>query len=111
MIDLVLHFLLLGMMIFLLAELLPGLQVKSYSTALIVAVVYGLINVTLGTVLMIISFPFMILTIGLFKLIINTFLLWITGQLIDDFEIEDIGTTFVAAVLITIADSILMWIF
>jgi putative membrane protein len=109
--DLILHFLLLGAVIFLLAELLPGLHVESYGIALVVAIVYGIINVTLGTVLMIISFPFMIITVGLFKLIINTFLLWVTDQLIDDFEIKDLGTTFVAAVVITVSDSILSWIF
>ncbi|MDG2070385.1 MAG: phage holin family protein, partial [Pseudomonadales bacterium] len=76
-----------------------------------VAVIYGLINVTLGSLLMILSLPFMIITIGLFKLIINTFLLWITDQLIDDFEIEDLGTTFVVAVLITISDTVLAIIF
>ena len=50
------------------------------------------------------------LTLGLFLLVINTFLLWLTDQLFDDFEIEDMGTTFIAAVLITIADSLLGWI-
>ena len=111
MIDLILHFLLLGAVIFMLAELLTGVHVEGYGTALVVAIVYGLINVTLGSVLMILSLPFMIITIGLFKVIINTALLWITDHLIDDFEIEDIGTTFVAAVVITIADSVLSWVF
>jgi|TARA_B110000240_G_scaffold38702_1_gene42969 putative membrane protein len=111
MINLLIHFLLLGAVIFCLAEFLPKLHVEGYGTALAVAVIYGLINVTLGSLLMILSLPFMIITIGLFKLIINTFLLWITDQLIDDFEIEDLGTTFVVAVLITISDTVLAIIF
>ncbi len=111
MIDLILHLLLLGGFIFLLAELVPGIRVTSYGTALLVAIVYGIINITLGTLLMIISFPFMIITVGLFKLIINTFLLWITDQIIDNFEIVDLRTTFIAAIAITIVDSLLAWIF
>tara|TARA_E500000331_G_C17179446_1_gene679884 strand:- start:86 stop:421 length:336 start_codon:yes stop_codon:yes gene_type:complete len=111
MIDLIVHFLLLGAVIFALAEILPGLHVEGYGTALVVAVVYGLINVTLGTVLMFFALPFMILTVGLFKLVINTFLLWITDQLIEDFEIEDLGTTFIAAILITLSDTMLAWMF
>lgn len=111
MISLILHFLLLGAVIFVIAETLPRVHVDGYGTALIVAIVYGLINVTLGTVLMILSFPFMIITIGLFKLVINIFLLWITDQLIDSFEIEDMGTTIIVAILITIADVFLTWIF
>ena len=111
MIDLIVHFLLLGAVIFALAEILPGLHVEGYGTALVVAVVYGLINVTLGTVLMFFALPFMLLTVGLFKLVINTFLLWMTAELIEDFEIEDLGTTFIAAILITLSDTMLAWMF
>jgi|TARA_B100000530_G_C15784542_1_gene418982 putative membrane protein len=111
MIDLILHFLLLGAVILVLAGMLPGLRVEGYGTALMVAVLYVLINLTLGTVLMFVALPFMILTVGLFKLVINTFLLWITDQLIENFEIEDIGTTFIAAILITLSDTVLTWMF
>ncbi len=111
MIDLILHLLCLGAVIFLIAEVLPGFRVDSYGVAVMVAIVYALINVTLGTLLKIIGIPFIILTLGVFLIIINTFMLWITDQLLDDFEIEDIGTTFVAALLITISDTILAWIF
>ena len=48
---------------------------------------------------------------GVFLILINAFLLWITDQLLEDFEIEGIGTTFIAALLITITDTILAIIF
>jgi putative membrane protein len=51
-----------------------------------------------------------VVTLGLFLLAINTFLLWLTDSLFEDFEIDSIGTTFVAAVLITISDTMLGWI-
>jgi len=101
----------LGVVILLIARVLPGVHVDSYGTAVVVAVVYGLINVTLGTLLKLIGLPFVILTLGVFLVIINAFLLWITDALLDDFDIEDIGTTFVAALLITIADTMLGMIF
>jgi len=110
-IDLLLHLLLLAAVIFALAEVLPGIHVASYGTALLVAIVYGLINITLGTVLKVLAIPFIIITIGVFLLLINTFLLWLTDQLMDDFEIEDIGTTFLAAIIITLSDTLLGWIF
>ena len=110
-IDLILHILCLGAAILLIARALPGVYVDSYGTAILVAVVYGLINVTLGTVLKLIGLPFVILTLGVFLIIINTFLLWLTDKFLDDFEIEDLGTTFIAALLITIADTVLMLVF
>ncbi len=109
--DLILHMLGLGAVIFFIARSLPGVHVESYGTAVLVAIIYGLINVTLGTLLKLIGLPFVILTLGVFLVVINTFLLWITDEILDDFEIEDIGTTFVAALLITIADTFLAWVF
>ena len=109
--DLLLHILFLGGVIFLLAESLPGLRVDGYGTAIIVAVVYSLINVTLGTVLKFLSIPFVIITVGFFLIIINTFMLYLTDAILEDFEIEDMGTTFVAAIIITLSDTLLSWIF
>jgi len=109
--DLILHVLLLGAVIFFLAEALPGITVGGFGTALVVAIVYGLINVFLGTVLKIISFPFIFITLGVFLLFINTFLLWLTDQLVDDFKIDNLGTTFAAAAIITLSDSVLGWVF
>lgn len=111
MIELILHILCLAAAIVGIAKLLPGMYVESYGTSVMVAVVYGLINVTLGFILKLLGLPFIIITLGVFLIVINTFLLWMTDQLIEDFEIEDIGTTFIAALLITLADSILSWIF
>jgi putative membrane protein len=109
--DLILHFLLLGVAIFVMAESMPGIKIQGFGTAIIVAIVYGLINITLGTVLKFIAIPFIVVTVGLFLILINTFLLWLTDQMLDDFEIEDIGSTFIAAVIITISDTLLGWIF
>ena len=109
--DLILHLLGLGAVILLIAKTLPGVRVESYGTAVLVAIVYGLINVTLGTLLKLLGLPFVILTLGVFLVVTNTFLLWITDEILDDFEIEDIGTTFVAALLITIADTLLALMF
>lgn len=111
MLDLILHFLLLALVIFAMAEMMPGFEVPSYGTALMVAVVYGLINVTLGSLLTFLSLPFVILTLGLFTFVINAGLLWVTDKLIDDFEIDSIGTTMVAAVVITVSDTALDWVF
>jgi len=90
---------------------MPSIHIKSIWTALIVALVYSVINVLLGGLLRFISWPFIFITFGLFKLVINTILLWITDKLIEDFKIDGLINTFYAAVLITIFDSLLRWIF
>ncbi|MBT5700520.1 MAG: phage holin family protein [Pseudomonadales bacterium] len=111
MLDLILHLMCLGAVILLIARSLPGMHVDSYGTSVMVAIVYGLINITLGFILKLLGLPFIIITMGVFLILINAFLLWITDQLLEDFEIEGIGTTFIAALLITITDTILAIIF
>jgi putative membrane protein len=76
-----------------------------------VAIVYSLINFFTGWLLVLLSLPFMIITFGLFKLVINAFMLWLTDKLMEDFEISDLLTTFIGAFLITIVDSAVRWMF
>ncbi len=111
MIDILWNILLLSVSVFLVAQFLPGIRLKNFGTAVIVAVIYSLISYLIGWLLIILSLPFIIITFGLFKFVINGFLLLITDKMMEDFEIDGIGTTLLAAFLITIMDSILRWIF
>jgi putative membrane protein len=111
MFEILLHILILAGVILLVAESMRGVRIEGYGTAVTVAGVYSLINFFLGTLLMLLTLPLLILTVGLFKLVINTFLLWITDAMIDDFEIRDMGTTFILAIIITLADTFLAMVF
>ena len=107
--TMIINFLLLSVAIFLVATLMPTIKIKSYGTAIVVALVYSVINFLVGWLLTFIALPLIWITFGLFKLVINAVLLWMTDQLVDDFKIKGIGSTLVAAVLITVVDSILKW--
>ncbi|RLB88656.1 MAG: phage holin family protein [Deltaproteobacteria bacterium] len=107
----IINMLILSVAVFLVAQLLPGIRVKNFYTAIIVAIVYSLINFFTGWLLILLSLPFMIITFGLFKLVINAFMLWLTDKLMEDFKISDLLTTFIAAFLITVVDSAMHWMF
>ena len=109
--GIILSILLLSVAIYLIAHLMPSVYVKSFGTAVIIAIVYSVINFLFGWILTFLALPFIIITFGLFILVINTFLLWITDKILDDFRIDGLGSTFIAAVLITITNGILRWIF
>ncbi len=98
---------LLSIAVFVVAHVLPGIRLKSFSTAILVAVVYSIVN----TILSFFAFPFILITLGLFLLVINVLVLWITDKLIEDFEIENFATTIVAALLITLCNLLLRWVF
>ncbi|WP_320040131.1 phage holin family protein [uncultured Desulfobacter sp.] len=103
------NLLILSVAVFLVANFLPGIQVKHFGTAVIVAIVYSLVNFFFGWLLIILSLPFIVITFGLFKLVINAVLLWITDKMLDDFQIKDFFTTFIAALCITLVDSVIKW--
>ena len=96
--------------VFLAAKILPGVKCKSIGTALVVALVYSLINATVGPVLRFFAIPFTILTLGLMLLVINTFLLYVTDKLIEDFEIDTLTMTFVTSVFISVVSGTLNWL-
>ena len=109
--HLIWNILLLSAAVFIVAQIMPTIRIKSFWTAIIVAIVYSLINFLIGWLLVLLTLPFIIITFGLFKLVLNTLMLWVTDKLIEDFEIKGLGSTFIAALLITIIDSALKWLF
>ena len=105
--SIIIYIILLAVVITIIAQVLPGIYLKNFTTAIFVAVGYSVVNYLLGWILVLLTLPAVIITLGLFKFVINAVLLWITDQLISDFRIKNFSTTLFAAVLITIADFIL----
>lgn len=96
----------------LLSTVLPGIRVKSKKTAVIVAVVFSLLNVFLGWLIALVLVLPALLTLGLlflvFPLIINTVLLWLTDAFIDDFEIVDTKTLLLTSAAITLVNGLVV---
>jgi putative membrane protein len=110
-VNLLVNWLILSVAIFLIAQLFPTIHVKNFGTAILVAVVYSVVNFLLGWFFMLLSLPFLIITLGLtywiFKFLINAIMLWITNKILDDFKIDGFGWTLVAALCISVVDTLL----
>ena len=100
----------LSIAVFVVAQLLPSIHLKGFGTAIVVAIVYSVLSFLLGGVLVLLSLPLMIVTFGLFKLVINALLLWVTDLFIKDFKIDGFGALLLAAFLITLFDALLHWV-
>ena len=98
--------LLLGGVAFLLVEwLVPGFRVKGgIGSAILVAGVYGVVKMLLQWVLIVLTFPLVLITLGLFILVINAGLLWLTDRLLGRFEVRSTGALLVGALLLSIVD-------
>jgi putative membrane protein len=103
-----LHLVVLTLTVLMLARLLPGVHIKSAGSALIVAVVFSLLNFFLGWVVKVALFVPAILTLGLLFLIlpfiVNTVMLWLTDKLLSAFEIDSFGSLLMSAAVITLVN-------
>jgi putative membrane protein len=103
-----LHLAVLTLTVLALARLLPGVHIRSMSTAIVVAVVFSLLNFFLGWLVKVALFVPAILTLGLLFLflpfIVNTILLWLTDKLLRAFEIDSFGSLLVSSLIITLVN-------
>jgi putative membrane protein len=83
-----------------LSRILPGFKVDGWVPALFGAIVLAVVNAVLKPILFVLTFPFVILTLGLFLLVINAITLWIAAKIVPGFAIQGFGTTILAAFLL-----------
>jgi len=82
-----------------LALYMPGIHVASIYNALVIALVLGLLNAILRPILIILTLPINILSLGLFTLIINTTLFWFNSTLVKGFEVSGFWPAFWGALI------------
>ncbi len=79
--------------------LVPAVQVAGFPTALLVALVLGLLNTLIRPILIILTLPITLITLGLFTLVINGLLFWLTARFIEGFSVASFGWAIVAALV------------
>ena len=88
------------------AYLLPGISVSSFVTALIAALVLGLVNAVIRPILLLLTLPVTVVTLGLFIFVLNGLLFWLVGSFIDGFVVSG----FWPGVFGAIVFSIISWL-
>lgn len=89
------------------ATIVPGFTISDWWTAIVAAVIFGAINTFLKPVLLFLTLPLTVVTLGLFALVINVVLLKLTASLVPGFAIESWGTAFLASLLISLVSAFL----
>lgn len=85
-----------------LSSQLAGFQVDGWRPALIASVVFGLVNTLLKPVLKLLTFPITFLTLGLWLLVLNAGMLWLTQWWVKGFEITSLTSLFLGSILLSI---------
>ncbi|MGH8806768.1 MAG: phage holin family protein [Noviherbaspirillum sp.] len=85
--------------LFLLPYLMQSIRVDSFTTALIAALVLGLVNVLIKPILVLLTLPVTVLTLGLFIFVINALLFWAVANFIGGFHVAGFWSAFGGALL------------
>lgn len=100
--HLLLMWLLAAVVIYLTALVLPGVHLEGFVRALVVALVLGLLNSLVRPVLVVLTLPITVLTLGLFLLVINAGLIAFAGWLLTGFDVDNFGWAVLAAAMISL---------
>lgn len=103
----ILRLLLSALAVVLLANILPGIHVETYWIAVLVALVLGLLNGLVKPLLVILTLPVTILTLGLFLLVINAIIILLAGSLVSGFTVDGFWWALLFSLLLSVLQSIL----
>ena len=109
--NLIIKLLISTIIVFVLSYFLPGVHVTSLTGALMVAVVLGLLNTFLKPVLIFLTIPVTLITLGLFLLVINAIIILIGDHFITGFEVDGFFNALIFSILLSIFQSVLNKIF
>jgi putative membrane protein len=93
------RWLLLAAALLLVAQIYPGVQVRSFGSAMIAALVLGLFNTLLRPILVLLTLPVTLLTLGLFLFVINALLFYFAAALLDGFQVNGFIAALIGSVL------------
>jgi putative membrane protein len=89
------------------AHFMPGIHVAGFTTALIVAVVLGLLNVFIKPILVLLTLPATIFTLGLFLLVINAVIILLCANIVGGFRVDSFWTALLFSIILSVLQSIM----
>jgi putative membrane protein len=98
--HLLIRWLIYAVAIMLLTYIIPGISVRSFYSALIAALVLGLVNAVIRPLLILLTLPVNILTLGLFTLVINALMLWLVASVVKGFDVKNFAAAFLGALVL-----------
>lgn len=101
------RWLLLAAALLLVAHISPGVQVVSFGAALIAAFVLGLLNTLLRPILVLLTLPVTVVTLGLFLFIINAAMFWAAARVLDGFSVSSFGAALLGSLIYSLCGMVI----
>ena len=107
MIGLLVRWLVSALALAVVASIVPGIHAAGFGPTMIAALVLGILNAIVRPILILLTLPINLLTLGLFTFVINGILLLMTGSLVDGFAVDGLGSAIIGALLLSIVSALL----
>ena len=108
--EFLLHLILTAVALLIVAHFVSGVDVVGVGSALIAALILGLVNAFVRPVMVLLTFPLTILTLGLFLFVVNALMLWLASVLVPGFDIAGFGAAFLGSLLLTLLNVLIAWL-
>jgi putative membrane protein len=103
----IINLLLNSLAVFVSGYILPGVQIEGFGTAVVVAVALGIVNVLIKPLFILLTLPVTILTLGIFALFINAFMILIVSSFVSGFKVDGILWAFIFGLVLSLVSSFL----
>ena len=94
----------------LVAYIYPGVQVESFIAALVFALVLGMVNAFIRPLLVFLTFPVTLITLGLFLFVINALLFWLVAEVVHGFTVNGFWDALVGSILYSLITLVTSWL-
>jgi len=108
--SLLLRWLLSALALLAVAYIYPGVKVESFFAAAIAALALGLVNALVRPILVILTLPVTIVTLGLFLFVINALLFWLVAEVVKGFSVQGFFAAFVGSILYSLITTLVSWL-
>ena len=104
--QIIINLILSSIVVLISAYILPGVKVDGFFTALVVAVLLSVVNTFIRPVILLLTLPLTILTLGLFSLIINALMVMLVAAIVPGFQVDGILWALVFSIVLTLVSSV-----
>jgi len=92
------------------AKVVPGVRVRSFGSAFVFAIVLCFLNATLEKVLLVLGFPFLLMTLGLGYFVIHAFMFWLADKVVKDVEVDGFWAALFGSIITSLSSWAIMFL-
>lgn len=106
MIEIIVQILITSVLLLVVAKIVSGIEIQDWGAAIFTAIVLGIINAVVKPILIVLTIPITVLTLGLFLFVINALMLWMAGSLVSGVRIKGFWYALLGSVVLSILNTL-----